>query len=136
MMKMREAIARFMYGRNGSDQIGYAALIAYSVLMLVNVFTHSTIVDAAEAVLVFYIFFRLFSRNLGKRRAENAKFVQFLDSFRQPFQFSAKRLREIGTHRYRQCPQCKAMLRLPRKVGKHTAVCPRCRNEFTVRIQL
>jgi hypothetical protein len=136
MMRIREAIARFMYGRNGSDQICYAALIAYSVLMLVNVFTHSTIVDAADTMLAVYIFFRMLSRNISRRRAENAKFVQFLSAFKQSFQFSAKRFREIGTHRYRQCPQCKAMLRLPRKVGKHTAVCPRCRHEFAVRIQL
>ena len=38
-------------------------------------------------------------------------------------------------HVYRKCPNCKAVLRLPNKVGKHTTVCPRCNKEFKVRVR-
>jgi hypothetical protein len=32
-----------------------------------------------------------------------------------------------------ECPHCKANLRLPRKKGKHSVVCPRCKERFEVK---
>ena len=38
------------------------------------------------------------------------------------------------THIYKKCPNCHAVLRLPRRKGKHTTVCPNCSKEFKVRV--
>ena len=38
------------------------------------------------------------------------------------------------THVFKKCPGCKAVLRLPRKKGKHTVNCPHCHKNFTVHV--
>ena len=43
-----------------------------------------------------------------------------------------KERRKDKEHIYRECPACGATLRLPRKQGKHTVLCPRCGNKFGV----
>ena len=77
-------------------------------------------------ILIFVIFYRIFSRNIQKRRQENEKFCGF-------FKLIRNRFRDRKTHVYRKCPKCKAVLRLPKAKGKHTVVCPRCKNRFEVK---
>ena len=36
---------------------------------------------------------------------------------------------------WEKCPSCKAILRLPRRIGVHKTVCPKCGKEFTVRVR-
>lgn len=132
-----------MYGRYGTDTLSkvmlwtYAGvLILYSVLRIVFMFAlkdtpiASTILSVCyiviSAVLVVWMFFRMFSRNIAKRRRENERFCGFFKLRRNMF-------RDRKTHVYRKCPQCKAVLRLPKAKGKHTVVCPRCKNRFEVK---
>ena len=69
------------------------------------------------------------SRNIPKRRAENARFVGF-------FKLRRNKWKDRKTHVYRKCPTCHAILRLPKikgkekGKGKHTVCCPRCANKF------
>ncbi len=131
-----------MYGRYGTDTLSkvtlwvYAAvLIIYSVLRIVFVFTlrgtlAPTILSVCyvviSAALVSWMFFRMFSKNIAKRRRENEKFCGF-------FKLRRNKFRDRKTHVYRKCRKCKAVLRLPKAKGKHTVVCPRCKNRFEVR---
>lgn len=142
MDKLKNALYRFMYGRYGTDTLSkvtlwtYAAvLIVYSVLQIVFAFTlkgtpASAILSVCYIVvstgLVSWMFFRMFSKNIVKRRRENEKFCGF-------FKLRRNKFRDRKTHVYRKCPKCKAVLRLPKAKGKHTVVCPRCKNRFEVR---
>ena len=143
MDKFKAKLYRFMYGRYGTDTLSkvmlwmYAAvLIIYSVLRVVFMLTlrgnilAPTILSVCyiliSAALVGWMFFRMFSRNIAKRRRENERFCGFFKLRRNMF-------RDRKTHVYRKCPKCKAVLRLPRAKGKHTVVCPRCKNRFEVR---
>ena len=40
--KLSNALSRFMYGRNGSDQLGWASIILLLVLNTVNLFLRSS----------------------------------------------------------------------------------------------
>ena len=79
--KLGNAFSRFMYGRNGSDQLGWASIVLLLVLNTVNLFMRSgsetvhTILSTASLLLMVWILFRMFSRNLLKRRKENAWFL-------------------------------------------------------------
>ena len=132
-----------MYGRYGTDTLSkvnlwaYAAvLIIYTVLRIVFAFTLKgnviapTILSISyiviSAALISLLFFRMFSKNIVKRRAENERFCGF-------FKLCKNMYRDRNTHVYRVCPKCKAVLRLPKAKGKHTVVCPRCRNRFEVK---
>lgn len=45
-----------------------------------------------------------------------------------------KKLKTDKDHCFRICPECRANIRLPKKKGKHTVVCPRCKCRFEVKI--
>ena len=134
MGKFKNKLYRFMYGRYGMDKLGNCMMIAYVVLLLVyTVLTFfitqvwfDLIVWLVSIALFITVFYRMFSRNISKRRKENEKFCGF-------FKLRKNKFKDRKTHVYRKCPQCKAVLRLPRAKGKHTVVCPRCKNRFTVR---
>jgi len=135
MGNFKNRLAAFFYGRYGYDELTYGLLILYTVLILANAFIGSLIINALELVIVFIMFWRILSRNIVKRRSENARFLKFWRPIKAFFKLQWDRLREIKTHRYRKCPDCKAVLRLPNKKGDHTVVCPKCRKRFGVKIR-
>ena len=44
----------------------------------------------------------------------------------------AKQRKADRDHVYKKCPNCRAVLRLPRRKGRHTTICPKCKKEFRV----
>ena len=77
--KIGNSLARFMYGRNGVDQLGFVTLWAAIILDVVNLFVRNqvaySILSAVAMVLTIWMVFRMFSKNLSKRRAENAAYM-------------------------------------------------------------
>ena len=123
-----------MYGRYGSDKLGNVLLITYFIIVILHTFIgffwSNVWVDAAvwliSSILAITVIWRMLSRNVAKRRRENERFCGF-------FKLIKNKFRDRKTHVYRKCPNCSAVLRLPRAKGKHTVVCPRCKNRFNVR---
>ncbi|MBE6549707.1 MAG: hypothetical protein E7670_04680 [Ruminococcaceae bacterium] len=133
MGKFKNKLYRFMYGRYGSDTLNKVLIIIYTVVVVVSTVL-SLFIDsvwfsfayfAISITLIYVIFFRMFSRNIQKRRRENDKFCGF-------FKLRRNKFRDRKTHVYKKCPHCKAVLRLPKAKGKHTVICPRCKNRFNV----
>ena len=130
----RERISKFMMGRYGTDELYYFLLGICFVLIIANLFIRSYIVSAIESLVFFYSFFRFLSRDVYKRRAENEKFLKLFDKPKDFFNLQKCKKRDKKTHIYKKCPACKNNLRLPREKGKHTVVCPCCKNRFDVKI--
>jgi FlaA1/EpsC-like NDP-sugar epimerase len=133
MGKFKNKLYRFMYGRYGSDTLNKTLLIIYAVVVVVYTVL-SLFIDSIwfsffyflfSISIICVIFFRMFSRNIQKRRRENDKFCGF-------FKLRKNKFRDRKTHVYKKCPHCKAVLRLPKAKGKHTVICPRCKNRFSV----
>lgn len=79
--RLQNALIRFMYGRNGSDQLNMALLVVYLVLWLLRLIFAGTkaalgvtVCDALMLALAVVVLWRTFSKNLDKRRGENARF--------------------------------------------------------------
>ncbi|MBR2353954.1 MAG: hypothetical protein IKA76_05585 [Clostridia bacterium] len=135
---MKSALYRFMYGRYGSDTLNKVLLWIYISLVLiytvVSLFITNPTVSltlwlvytVVDSILVVVILFRMFSRNIQKRRRENEKFCGF-------FRLRLNKFRDRKTHIYYKCPACRAVLRLPRAKGKHAVICPRCKHRFEVK---
>lgn len=136
MKNFRDKLAQFMYGRYGADQLYYALLVVFFVLTLINVFVHYSVINILTWVIMVVMIFRAFSRNVYKRRIENDKFMKIWSPVKAEYSLAIRRIKEIKTHRFRKCPNCKKVLRLPRKKGKHTVKCPCCHKEFEVRVYL
>ena len=67
---------------------------------------------------------------ISKRFAENQKYLNFRRNFKSNISQFFVRLKNIRKYRYFRCPECKARLRLPRKVGEVTVTCGKCRHQF------
>ncbi len=131
-MKFRDKMMRFMAGRYGVDQLSRALLWVYLALAVAGIFFD--LFHLAALAVVVWMFFRIFSKNVYKRQLENQKYLRFSGKVKGWFSLQKKKVTERKTHRYRTCPHCKATLRLPNKKGKHTVCCPKCKQDFDVKI--
>ena len=130
--KLGNAIARFMYGRNGMDQMNVVLLRVYLVVFaaqmvfsLVKVRIGAVICEILLWPLMVLILFRMFSKNLCKRQAENGKFMNWLWSVKNK-NAGAKARHADKDHKYFTCKQCKAICRVPVGKGKIIITCPKC----------
>ena len=140
--KIKQAFRSFMYGRNGADHLSMALLWAGLILYLLG-----GIVGSIAASVVFpilgillnmlgfacYVFciFRMFSRNVDKRRAENRRYVTLMEKKKTERRQAKVRFQNRKTYKYFKCPSCKAWLRLSRGKGVVTVTCSRCHTSFT-----
>ena len=130
----KERMYRFFSGRNGSDTICYGLLILYLLNTVINFFVSSVILWLLGLAIIAYMWFRIFSRNIYKRRIENEKFKSLLNRFTRFFRVKKRAFKERDVFVYRKCPGCKSMLRLPKRKGRHNVKCPRCHKEFSLKI--
>lgn len=130
---MRERFARFMAGRNGNDQLNIFLLIADVVLLLLaGIFSESVgkYLYPVVFVLLIYIYFRMFSRNVNRRREENGKFVRLKFKISAAFRVRHERWVQRRDYKFFTCPSCKTTLRVPRGHGKIKIVCRKCGSSF------
>jgi len=133
-MNFRYRVMQFMSGRYGTDDMFYALIVVSVVLSFINVFIRSVILQSIVYATLLYAVLRVFSRNTEARRRENIWFKDKINFLKKKKQFYEKKKAD-KLHVYKKCPACKAVLRLPHRVGVHKTVCPRCAKEFTVKVK-
>lgn len=126
---IRNAIQRFMYGRYGNDQLNVFLIALYLILYLSFALTGFSPLYWACLVLIFISLLRLLSKNLSRRREENARFMRLAGPVIQWFRFQ-RTVRRDKEHRYFKCPNCGQQLRVPRGKGKITVTCRGCGASF------
>ena len=130
---IRNAFIRFMYGRNGMDYLNRALFFAYIglwlvsglILPLLKLEKLAGILNIAMYILMFYIFFRMFSKNLYNRREENQKWINWWWKVKNR-SAGAKARHADKDHKYFTCKSCKAICRVPVGKGKIIITCPKC----------
>ena len=136
--RMREAMARFMYGRNGVDQLNIAMLwVSIGADLLATILMRQRNGLAYVGLALYYgsvvlwvlVLFRMLSRNLYKRQAENQKWLQ-ARSRRRGAASAAKARRADTEHKYFTCKRCKTICRVPVGKGKVIITCPKCGAEI------
>ena len=126
---IRNAIQRFMYGRYGNDQLNLFLLGLYLLLYLVFIFVRVDLLYFISFALLAVTLFRLLSRNLERRRMENAKFMRAAGPLISWFHMR-RNVRRDKEHVYFKCPSCGQRLRVPRGRGKITVTCRACGASF------
>lgn len=128
MNKLRNALSRFMYGRNGVDALSWALFGLELLLSIIGSLVRGQAASAAlyfaTTVLMFVILLRMLSRNLTQRRAENARFLSWVSPALNNMR-GAQARRADTAHKYARC-SCGAWCRVPRGVGKVELTCPKC----------
>ena len=126
---IRNALQRFMYGRYGNDQLNLFLIVLYLVLYLLFLFTRLELFYWVSFVLILYSLFRLLSRNIPRRQAENARFMKVASPVLGWFRLQ-RTIRRDKEHRYFKCPNCGQQLRVPRGKGIITVTCRSCGASF------
>ena len=133
-MRFSERMARMMAGRNGTDSLNNFNTIVALIITLVNVFFHSILLTLTATTLFIVSIWRSFSRDLRARQKENMRFLKAVKGLNGRFKLMRNKIRDRKTHVYKKCTKCKAVLRLPKKKGHHTVVCPKCGERFEVNV--
>lgn len=128
--KMKNSFRRFMTGRSGADELSFSMVILALVLMLIASMLGSVVINLISLVLYGLCIFRMFSRNTSKRYAENQRYLVARGKLKTSASQSWVRLKNMRKYKYFKCPECHALLRLPRKVGEVTVTCGKCHHAF------
>ena len=133
-MNFRYRLMQFMSGRYGIDRLFYGLFAVAMVISFINLFLRSGILQLVVYAIVVFALLRVLSRNLEARRRENKWFRDKMGILKRKKDLYEQRKAD-KCHVYKKCPECKAILRLPHRIGKHKTVCPRCNKEFTVKVR-
>ena len=82
---------------------------------------------------MIHMYFRVFSRNVNKRYAENQKFLNARYEWTIKAERRKKRFAQRKQYKFFKCPMCKQEVRVPRGHGKICITCPKCREQFVRR---
>ena len=133
MNRFREKLMRFMQGRNGFDQFSQFLNMVVLVIFVLSLFIKWAPLYYIGIALLIYMYFRVFSRNIPKRYAENQKFCNMRYDFSIKKNKMKKEWEQRKIYRFYRCPMCKQKVRVPKGRGKICITCPKCREEFVRR---
>ena len=130
---MREKLQRFMAGRYGVDAFSKFLMGSVLVLWVLDLFINSRVLYSWSILLIIYMYFRMFSRNIQKRYQENIKFLQMKSKVLGKLKWNQLKSDVKGrkTHHIYRCPTCRQKIRIPRGKGRICITCPKCKTEFT-----
>jgi LSD1 subclass zinc finger protein len=135
MRKIKDAIIKFFYGRNGVDSLNKFIFILYLASTLAYIITNHISALILESIFLFILIYRTLSKKLYKRQRENEIYLNILKLIKRPFLRLAHRIRDRKTHVYKKCPSCKKILKLKKVKGHHRVKCPICKNSFEIKIK-
>jgi len=119
-----------MLGRYGPDHLGVAMIIVSFILSLIYAVTAVMPPLYISYIMFGFVLFRMLSRNITRRRAENDKFIRYWWPIRTKIKRIIDKLKQKRTHKIFTCPGCKKKLRVPRGKGKLQVSCPMCGEKF------
>ena len=123
-------LRNFMIGRYGPDQLNIALLVLSLVLSLVGIFVRTNVINIIGNIVLIYMLFRMFSRNVQKRYQENCVYYRYVNKVKDFFKRQKSYLQQSKTHHIYKCPTCKQKIRIPRGKGKVAIRCQKCGTEF------
>ncbi|MBQ8164856.1 MAG: hypothetical protein IJZ94_03485 [Clostridia bacterium] len=139
MDKFKAFMSRLMYGRYGVDRLYTGLFILFLIIAVIDIFITNQLVSMMLSLLNFlimaFMFYRVFSKKIYKRKREETVYLNILSKVKRPFTILKRRVKERKTHIYKKCPSCKTQLRFPRKKGTIMVTCPKCKNSFKVLIK-
>ena len=123
-----------MAGRNGNDQLNLFLFGVSAVLILAAALLRGNLSRGfylAALGVLGYVYFRMLSRNVTRRREENGKYLRLQYRAAAAWKIRKEKWVQRKDYKFFTCPSCKTTLRVPRGHGKIKIVCRKCGNSFT-----
>jgi len=127
---MKEKIRRFMTGRYGADALGSFTLGLTVIFILMQIIFRLPLFGLCAMLTLVCCYYRMFSRNIPKRSAENGKYLFYRQKYFGGIGKKWKQLMDLRTHHIYRCPKCSQKIRIPRGKGMLEIRCPKCREVF------
>lgn len=121
-MAMKEKLYRFMQGRYGADQLNRFIMILSLLVLVISLFGPRILYVLGIALLIL-AYYRMLSKNIYRRRAENSVYLKYTYKIKNAF------IQNKTYHIYK-CPSCKQKIRIPRGKGRIEIRCPKCSQTF------
>ena len=139
-IKLKNRLLNFFAGRNGMDSIGKLATWSAILLLIISIVLAPYLKGILSSILwwlalavMAYGYWRMLSRNVYKRRAENDRYLAATEGIRGFFRGRAMRFSQRKDYRFFKCPGCGATLRVPKGKGKIQITCRKCGNRFSAK---
>ena len=126
---MKEKLQRFMWGRYGNDRFNQFLMIVALVCLTLSFFGLRIFYVLALALLV-YVYYRMFSKDMSKRSAENQWYLKIEMKVRGWINGKKKAFAGRKEYKIFKCPKCGQKLRVPRGKGRIAIRCRKCGGEF------
>ena len=130
---MKAWFQRFMSGRYGGDAFSNFLSLAALVVVVLGLFVpglFGMLLGWLGWAALIYSYYRIFSRNIPRRAAENRWFLAQRYAVQQRFAGARTRFAHRKVYRYFRCPRCRQQLRVPRGRGRISITCPKCGTSF------
>ena len=119
-----------MQGRYGADQMGQMLSAVSMVFLIISLFSRNQAWFLLAVIGIVYNYFRMFSKNISKRYAENQKYLKMKAGIRRRLASWKSQLAQRKIYHIYRCPGCKQKIRVPRGRGKIELRCPTCNTRF------
>lgn len=119
-----------MSGRYGADELSRMLLAISMVFLVISMLSRWNLFYLFAIVLLIYTYFRMFSRNVSKRYAENQKYLNWKYRLVVKKDQKKKQWEQRKIYHFYKCPSCGQKVRVPKGKGKICITCPKCRTEF------
>ena len=123
----------FLTGRNGPDALSMTASLFACVLLIIAMFvggTASSVLWLLALICLIFCYFRIFSRNIARRRAENQRFLTLIAPLTRLRVRYREKKRQKNIYCFFKCPQCGTVLRVPKGKGHIRITCKCCSHVF------
>ena len=99
---MRDKLNKFMQGRYGADQFARFTMGVALVCIVLALFLRKSpmggLLDTLGLAAIIYTYFRMLSRNIPKRYAENQKYLSMTQKLRTQFSKEKSMMEQRKTH--------------------------------------
>lgn len=131
--KLNDKMQSFMQGRYGIDELSKKMAVLSLICFALSLVTKLTLFLSFALVMMIWVYFRCFSKNISARRSELTTYYNVRQKFKNKIDLRKKMWHDRKTHRYFKCKNCKAVLRVPKGKGNIEITCNVCKHKMRKR---
>ena len=123
----------FLMGRNGPDALSKCTSILACLLLIISMFARGAVSNVLWILALLMLgvsYFRMFSRNIERRRMENSRFLELTAPLAKKHRQLRMRRQQRNIYSFFKCPECSTVLRVPKGKGRVRVTCKACGHKF------